>query len=160
MTKLSDKRYGPFEITKKVGKSAYKVKLPTRFKRLHPVFNEYLLRPYHPPTFPTQQEQAAASENQDEEASLDEGEYEVQSIEGAKMIEGKLHYLVRWKNFGPEDDLWEPAEGLTGAAAKVRAYYKKEPGAPRPLPELSKKLRLRLIQNYTTVDLPEPSRPW
>jgi len=37
--KLSHHRLGPFEIEKKVGPSAYKLKLPFPLRRLHPMFN-------------------------------------------------------------------------------------------------------------------------
>ena len=46
-SKLDDRRYGPFEIVKKVGASAYKLRLPKGWRRIHPVFNEQLLIPFH-----------------------------------------------------------------------------------------------------------------
>ena len=54
MKKLDDKRYGPFEVEKKVGNSAYKLKLPATWRGVHPVFNEVLLTPFKPPAFPSQ----------------------------------------------------------------------------------------------------------
>jgi len=49
MKKLSEKRYGPFIILEKIGKSAYKLKLPKSWNQVHPVFNEVLLTPALPP---------------------------------------------------------------------------------------------------------------
>jgi len=46
MKKLSEKRYGPFVILGKIGKSAYKLKLPKSWNQVHPVFNEVLVRPF------------------------------------------------------------------------------------------------------------------
>jgi len=37
--KLLHRRLGPFEIDKRVGPSAYRLKLPLSMRRLHPVFN-------------------------------------------------------------------------------------------------------------------------
>ena len=54
MKKLDDKRLGPFTIVDKVGKAAYKLKIPDSW-RIHPVFNEVLLSPYHSPQFESQQ---------------------------------------------------------------------------------------------------------
>ena len=54
MAKLSDKRYGPFRIVKKVGASAYKLALPQKWSRNHDVFNEYLLTPFTAPSYPSQ----------------------------------------------------------------------------------------------------------
>ena len=46
MKKLAEKRYGPFEILERIGPSSYKLKLPTTWKGVHPVFNEVLLIPF------------------------------------------------------------------------------------------------------------------
>ena len=53
--KLDDKRVGPFEILEKAGASSYKLKLPPHWK-IHPCFNEKLLTPFVPPSFPNQQQ--------------------------------------------------------------------------------------------------------
>ena len=55
MKKLNNKCLGPFEILEKVGKLAYCLKLPSQWK-IHDVFNEVLLSPYHPPQFESQQQ--------------------------------------------------------------------------------------------------------
>ena len=54
--KLAFKRAGPFPVIKKVGSSAYELKIPKMWKNLHPVINESKLKPYHYPTFAQQQE--------------------------------------------------------------------------------------------------------
>ena len=54
--KLGEKRYGPFEVLGKEGLTAYRLKLPVTWKKIHPVFNEALLTPYKPPTYPQQQQ--------------------------------------------------------------------------------------------------------
>ena len=41
--KLDVKRLGPFLILEKIGKSAYRLRLPRSWNRIHPVFNEVLL---------------------------------------------------------------------------------------------------------------------
>jgi len=48
---LDHKKLGPFTILEKIGKSAYRLKLPKSWNRVHPVFNELLLSSYHPPNF-------------------------------------------------------------------------------------------------------------
>jgi hypothetical protein len=54
MKKLDDKRYGPFKVLARHG-SAYKLELPrTWHGNIHNVFNEVLLTPYHPLSFPSQ----------------------------------------------------------------------------------------------------------
>ncbi|PIL28858.1 hypothetical protein GSI_08904 [Ganoderma sinense ZZ0214-1] len=44
--KLEDKRYGPFRVEEKIGASAYRLKLPPKWKLRYPVFNEVLLTPH------------------------------------------------------------------------------------------------------------------
>ena len=160
MTKLSDKRYGPFEIIKKVGKAAYKLKLPRRWKKVHNVFNEYLLTPYRPPEYPSQKARLP-----DEPPDLDEDDpetvYDVEKILEARVDDnGTLEYLVTWLGYGDEHNSWEPAEELTQAAAKVRDFYREHPGAPRPIADLAKKLRLRPLVYLTEFERPSPQRPW
>jgi hypothetical protein len=41
--KLDDKQYGLFTVIKKVGAASYKLKLPTTWKKIHPVFNKVFL---------------------------------------------------------------------------------------------------------------------
>ena len=47
--KLEDKRYGPFEIIEKVGKASYKLKLPSTWRSIHPVFHESLITAHKQP---------------------------------------------------------------------------------------------------------------
>jgi len=49
MKKLAEKRYGPFEILKAIGPSAYKLKIPVHWKGVHPVFNKVLLTLFNDP---------------------------------------------------------------------------------------------------------------
>ncbi len=53
--KLADKQMGPFIVIAKKGASVYTLKLPTHW-HIHPMFNEALLTPYTPPTFPNQEQ--------------------------------------------------------------------------------------------------------
>jgi len=53
--KLDQKKLGPFVILEKIRQSSYRLQLPKSWNRIHPVFNEVLLSPYHPPNFATQQ---------------------------------------------------------------------------------------------------------
>ena len=44
--KLNNRLLGPFTINKPVGKQAYKLILPLKYKSIHPVFHVSLLEPY------------------------------------------------------------------------------------------------------------------
>lgn len=52
--KMGDRRYGPFEVLKKVGSVSYKLKIPASWRIKTPVFHASLLSPYNPPTFDNQ----------------------------------------------------------------------------------------------------------
>ena len=163
MTKFSDKRYGPFTVVKKVGKSAYRLRLPLKWKRVHPVFNEYLLTPYKPPEFPSQQAQIPDENDLPAlDIEMSNEEYEVEKIVDAQIDEptGRLKYLVKWKNYDDEENTWQFPETLYGAKNAVKEFYKQHPGAPRPLPEVAKKLKLRPLYYVTEFERPPPTRVW
>ena len=44
--KLGQKQFGPFKVEDKVGRAAYKLKLPATWKLKHPVLHESQLSPY------------------------------------------------------------------------------------------------------------------
>ena len=143
MKKLEDKRYGPFTIIKKVGRSAYQLQLPKTWKTLHPVFNEVVLSPYTPPAFPSQQKELPPPP----EIINDQEEYIVEEIMDSKLERGKLKYLVKWKGYPREEWTWEPRENLLEhAKASVNAFHRKHPNAPRPSPG---NLRYIKLENFS-----------
>ena len=52
--KLGDMHYGPIIVKQKIGASSYELDIPKVWKKIHNVFNEVLLSPYHLPEFPNQ----------------------------------------------------------------------------------------------------------
>jgi hypothetical protein len=158
MTKLSDRRYGPFVVESKVGASSYKLKLPVRWKRVHPVFNECLLSRHKAPIFPSQK---AREPDPPPDIADPKAEWDVKSIVEAAIDEPtqRLMYLVEWDGFGPEENTWEYANDLTKCAPQIREFYRLHPGAPRPLADLAKKLRLRAYENFTDPPPVTASRP-
>jgi hypothetical protein len=156
MTKLSDKRYGPFKITEKVGRSAYKLRLPQRWNRVHNIFNEYLLTPYRFPSYLSQK-----ARQLDEPPDLEDPDTTVcdaKEILGARVRQGNLQYLVKWLGYGNKENSWEPAGELLTADEHVRTFYKKNPGAPWPMDDIAKQLHLRTINYITDFDRPTKMR--
>ena len=91
MKKLGNKRHGPFQVVKKISKSAYRLKLPATWKKIHPVFNEALLTPYIPLQYPSQKKldpPPPVIVNEEEE-------YEIDKLMDSKFIRNKLKYLVK-----------------------------------------------------------------
>ena len=124
--KLSHRQLGPFLIERKVGNSAYRLRLPLSMKRFHPVFNVVKLtlapadpipgRRAPPPPLP--------------EIIEGEEEWVVEEIMDSKMMNRKLRYLVKWKDFGIEHNSWEPWDNLH-APDLVANFHRKHPGAAR-----------------------------
>ena len=74
--KLDKKYYGPYKIIKKVGPSAYWIKILASWK-VYNVFNEVLLKPYHAPLFPCQiQKEKETKDQQDTEDHKNDHEVE------------------------------------------------------------------------------------
>ena len=106
--KLSHCGLGPFPIVKKVGNGAYQLQLPLSMSRLHPVFNIVKLTPapvdpikgHHPcpPLLP--------------EIIDREEEWVVGEVLDSKIINQKLHYLVKWEGFRIEHNSWEPWDNI------------------------------------------------
>jgi len=124
--KLSHRHLGPFVIERKVGNSAYRLHLPLSMKRLHPVFNVVKLTPA--PTDPFVGRQIAPPPPP--EIVDGEEEWVVEEILDSKMVNRKLRYLVKWKDFGIEHNSWEPWDNLH-APDLVADFHRKHPGAAR-----------------------------
>ena len=126
--KLGEKRYGPFEVLGKEGLTAYRLQLPSTWKKIHPVFNEALLTPYKPPIYPQQQLPRPAP------PVIVEGdeEYEVDEILNSRMRSSKLQYLVHWKDYPTRVNwTWEPESNITHAPEVIKDFHAKNPSAPR-----------------------------
>jgi hypothetical protein len=126
--KLAHRYLGPFVVEARVGRSAYRLKLPPALNRLHPVFNVVKLmpapvdpiegrpKPHHPPP-------ALVDDAGDEH-------YEVEEILDSRMFRRRLHFLVKWKGYGYEENKWVREDELN-APVLLQAFYQKNPGAPR-----------------------------
>ena len=123
-TKLADRMLGPFKIIAIVGrhKQAYKLELPPTWG-IHPVFHVSLLEPYHsrpgtdiePPPVHI-------------DASGDE-HYEVEAILADRTHRGIKQYFIRWKDYPPDADSWEPESNIK-ASELLQEYEQNLETAP------------------------------
>ena len=121
--KLDSVRIGPFEITKVINRNSVQLKLPPR-SRIHNVFHVDLLRPYTKGRFYDARKLVPPPP-----IVIDnEEEYVVDKILDSRYFGKTLKYLVRWKNYPPESDSWEPStEVLRNARESVNRFHKNFP---------------------------------
>src|ERR1700730_2586231 len=86
-----------------VGPGGYRLKLPWAW-RIHWVFNELLLTPYLPPSFPSQNPPPPPPATIED----DHLEYEVEAILDVKKVGWGVKYLVKWLGYPVEENTWEP----------------------------------------------------
>ena len=122
--KLAQQRVGPFKVIERVGQLAYRLELPP-VMRIHPVISIAQLEPAtdagaDPYGRHTDMEPPPITENQ--EGNIEEPEYEIERFLSHKTTRGKRHYLVKWKGYGNEHNVWYSVDDLTNANDLVHAY--------------------------------------
>ena len=127
---LNDRRYGPFEILEKIGASAYRLQIPDTWK-VHDVFNEALLTPYHPPAFDNQGPPPPVPGDLGD----DEEEHVVEAIINSKIAgrgrRRSMMFLVKWKGYPDTETSWEPEANLDNAQEAIDDYYAAHPRKKR-----------------------------
>jgi hypothetical protein len=124
--KLSSQRAGPFTVIRAVGRLAYELDIPTTWK-IHPVISVAHLEPYKDDPYqralPAPLPDVIADEDEDGEHE----EWEVEEIIGDRFNKRRKRneWLVKWRNFGPEQNTWEPIENLANAGTIFDDYKAK-----------------------------------
>ena len=117
---LIPKYDGPFEVVKRIGNVAYKMKLPERFK-LHPTFHVSFLKPYHHDPSP---DRVQAKRN----PLIVRVEFskEIASIlQDRKMGNWKTKwtkYLIHWKGKSVNEASWEKGATLWQFEDQILEY--------------------------------------
>jgi hypothetical protein len=118
--KFLPKFIGPYRVTKVISRTAYELNLPDTMK-VHPVFHVHLLKPYHDPhaAFPSR-----IRDPTPEPEFVDDNEphWEVESILKKRRRGRQVEYLVKWKDFPPEEATWEPLENMVNADQSIQEY--------------------------------------
>ena len=129
MKKFDDKWFGPFPVDKVISDNAYKLKLTPGFRQVHPVFNVTLLRKFIPDEIENR-----PRNTRPEPEIADDGvpEYEVEEILDSRMSGRSFQYLVKWKGYGPEDNMWV-VDWRVNAPRLVSKFHREHPNAPRKI---------------------------
>ena len=51
-------------------------------------------------------------------------EFEVETVQAFRQVNGDRQYLVRWKGYGPESDTWEPESHLSNCQSLLASFWK------------------------------------
>lgn len=128
---LNERRYGPFEIVEKIGTSAYRLAIPDTWK-IHDVFNESLLTPFHAPQFRNQQPPGPPPP----ELVDDHVEYVVEAVINSRVVgrigNQSMLYLVKWQGYPESENSWEPEDNLyPNAVEAIDDYHRTHPHRKR-----------------------------
>ena len=104
--KLDTRFAGPFPITERVGRRAYRLQLPASFK-VHDVFHISMLE--RKPLSKLDGRHALPAQPPLHDDDL---EYEVERVLAHRRVNGQLQYKVFWKGYPEEQASWEPIENL------------------------------------------------
>src|SRR5687768_1653496 len=88
--------------------------------KIHPVFHISLLEPA-PKDVPLERNL---------ELEKDADEYEVERILDSRVIKNKIQYLIKWKNYLPEENTWELFNHLINSINLVEEFHRQNPGRP------------------------------
>jgi len=115
--KLTEKFIGPYIVRKIVSENAVELELPASLK-IHLVVNVRRIVKYREQV----EGQKKILPPPVEVAS--EKEYKVEKILNRQEKRGKMKYLVKWKEYMAEENMWEGIKNLRNAMEKVEEFEK------------------------------------
>ena len=124
--KLEAKFFGPFRVLHPVGKQAYKLELPKKW-RIHDVFHVSLLEQDN-----TRKGRVHEENAEELDAGDNSGEYKVEAIRDSAVYAREsesghlpgLYYLVSWKGYPEEENTWEPASAVQHLRKLISLFHK------------------------------------
>lgn len=122
--KLSEQRVGPFKVLEKVGDLAFRLQLAP-IMRIHPVISIAQLEPAAPGQDPynrTVDREPPPVEEEDSPLARQAPHYEIERLLDRRDTRNETQYLVKWKNYGAEHNVWYPLRALDDAAELVAEY--------------------------------------
>ena len=125
--KFTARWVGPCSVLELVGSNAARIRLPSTLQdlRLHDVFHISALKPYESADF-----HECSDDPKEQPASDLNGVFEVESIVDYKRAHSSSedpldkgpHYLVHWRGYTSQHDMWLPVRALSNCLDKVADY--------------------------------------
>lgn len=129
--KIGQQYAGPFKILEKIGQLAYRLKLPSHWQ-IHPVVTVAQLEPCpDPASDPFERPRPSRNEPVYVDGDTDKVKsYEVDRIITHRPTQRRgIEYLIRWKGYGPEEDVWRNTQELGDAPDLLKDYERAHPEA-------------------------------
>uniref|UniRef100_A0A8C6XS72 Uncharacterized protein n=1 Tax=Naja naja TaxID=35670 RepID=A0A8C6XS72_NAJNA len=111
--KLGPKYIGPFSVSRIINPVTVCLRLPSRFKRIHPVFHINLLKPADM----TRQNQRLQTPG-----PIRDDHYKIDKILDSHRKRGTLQYLVRWCGYPITDASWVPCSNVSAPRLRNRFH--------------------------------------
>jgi len=115
--KLTEKFIGPYVVRKIVSENVVELELPVSL-RIHPVVNVRRIVKYR------EQVEGQKKIPPPPVEVAGEKKYEVEEILDRQERRGKTKYLVKWKGYMAEENIWEGLENLKNAMEKIEEFEK------------------------------------
>jgi len=109
--KLNNKSIEPFKIKRNIKGLSYELDLLKKM-RIHSVFHAFMLQCCNQ-SIPLQIIKTPVEPNE---------EYQVKNILRQRMISGKTHYLIKWKEYNTSENTWELKENLLNCARTLQQF--------------------------------------
>ena len=125
--KFSHRRLGPFKVIKVVGNGTFKLELPPRFSRLHPVFPVVKLE------LAQDDQEPGRPRNDEPPPELEDGheEWEIEAVLDSEVRYRRVWYWVHWRGYGPQYDCWIRHDRIF-ADDLIADFHRRYPDKPRP----------------------------
>jgi hypothetical protein len=113
--KLSEKFLGPFKILDKVGPQSFRLRLPDKFRSVHPTYHVSMLEPEQPSVIPDQTSTLPSPVEMNGKLK-----YKIDKIVDSKFDKQfccLLRYKVKWLGYKDDTDAftWQAANELDSA---------------------------------------------
>lgn len=110
-----------------VGNGAFKLELPPRFSRLHPVFPVVKLE------LAQDDQEPGRPRNDEPPPELEDGheEWEIEAVLDSEVRYRRVWYWVHWRGYGPQYDCWIRHDRIF-ADDLIADFHRRYPDKPRP----------------------------
>jgi hypothetical protein len=117
--KLLDKFIGPYKVLQQVSAVSYRLELPARLSRIHPVFHVSKLREFkETDLFPDRQQEARP----DPVVVEGQEEYEVEAVVDKRRVGRTVEYQIKWLGYPDWENSWLPKSRLSNARDAIAEF--------------------------------------